>query len=46
VQVFDWKRVSQDILDVYASVMSGDLGGVHEDLRGQIAGRFARLLEQ
>ncbi len=46
VQVFDWKRVSQDILDVYASVMSGDVGGVHEDLRGQIVGRFARLLEQ
>ncbi|MHB0927714.1 MAG: glycosyltransferase family 4 protein [Candidatus Nanopelagicales bacterium] len=41
VQVFDWDRVTQDILDVYASVMTGDVG-VREDLRGQIAGRLAR----
>lgn len=45
VQVYDWSRVGQDILDVYASVMTGDVG-VREDLRGQIVGRFARFLEQ
>ncbi len=44
VQVFDWARVSQDVLDVYASVMTGEVG-VREDFRGQIAGRFSRFLE-
>lgn len=44
VQAFDWARVAQDILDVYDSVMTGDVG-VREDLRGQLVGRFARILE-
>ena len=44
VQAFDWSRVGADILDVYASVMTGDIG-VREDLRGQLVGRFARTRE-
>ncbi len=42
VQKYDWPRVAQEILDVYESVMTADVG-VREDLRGQLVGRFARL---
>lgn len=42
VQKYDWPRVALEILDVYASVMTADVG-VREDLRGQLVGRFARL---
>jgi len=38
--LYDWPRVAQDLLDVYASVTAGQ-GPVTEDLRGQIVGRFA-----
>ena len=44
VQMFDWSRVSREVLDVYESVLTADVG-VREDLRGQIVGRFARFLE-
>lgn len=42
VQKYDWPRVALEILDVYESVMTADVG-VREDLRGQLVGRFARL---
>ena len=41
VQQYDWSAVSQDVLHVYESVMSGHQP-VEEDLRGQIVGRLAR----
>lgn len=44
VQTFDWSRVSRQVLDVYESVMTADIG-VREDLRGQLVGRFARFME-
>lgn len=44
VQIFDWSRVSREVLDVYESVMAADVG-VREDLRGQLVGRFARFME-
>jgi phosphatidylinositol alpha-mannosyltransferase len=44
VQMFDWSRVSREVLDVYESVMAAD-GPVREDLRGQLVGRFARFME-
>ena len=44
VQLFDWSRISRQVLDVYESVMAADIG-VHEDLRGQLVGRFARFME-
>jgi hypothetical protein len=44
VQMFDWSRVSREVLDVYESVMAAD-GPVREDLRGQLFGRFARFME-
>lgn len=44
VQMYDWSRVSREVLDVYESVMAADVG-VHEDLRGQLVGRFARFME-
>lgn len=44
VQTYDWSRVARDIMDVYESVITADVG-VREDLRGQLVGRFARLRE-
>lgn len=44
VQVYDWSRVSRQVLDVYESVTAADIG-VREDLRGQLVGRFARFME-
>jgi len=44
VMMYDWSRVSQNVLDVYESVMAAD-GFVREDLRGQLVGRFARFME-
>lgn len=44
VMAFDWSRVSREVLDVYESVMTADVG-VREDLRGQLVGRFARFME-
>lgn len=44
VQMYDWSRVSRQVLDVYESVMTADVG-VREDLRGQLVGRFARFME-
>lgn len=44
VQTYDWSRVARDIMDVYESVITADVG-VKEDLRGQLVGRFARLRE-
>ena len=44
VQSYDWSRVARDIMDVYESVITADVG-VREDLRGQLVGRFARLRE-
>lgn len=41
VQKYDWPRIALEILDVYESVMTADVG-VREDLRGQLVGRFAR----
>lgn len=38
---YDWPAVAGDLLDVYASVTSGQ-SAVREDLRGQIVGRLAR----
>ena len=39
--VYDWSAVSEDVLHVYESVVSGQQR-VEEDLRGQIVGRLAR----
>ena len=44
VQRYDWSRVAREIMDVYESVITADVG-VREDLRGQLVGRFARLRE-
>lgn len=44
VQTYDWPRVAREVMDVYESVMTADVG-VREDLRGQLVGRFARLRE-
>lgn len=44
VQMYDWSRISRQVLDVYESVMAADIG-VREDLRGQLVGRFARFME-
>jgi hypothetical protein len=44
VQMYDWSRISREVLDVYESVMAADIG-VREDLRGQLVGRFARFME-
>lgn len=44
VQRYDWSRVAREIMDVYESVISADIG-VREDLRGQLVGRFARHRE-
>lgn len=44
VQTYDWPRVAREIMDVYESVMTADVG-VREDLRGQLVGRFARTRE-
>ena len=44
VQSYDWPRVAREIMDVYESVMTADVG-VREDLRGQLVGRFARSRE-
>jgi phosphatidylinositol alpha-mannosyltransferase len=44
VQMYDWTRISREVLDVYESVMAADVG-VREDLRGQLVGRFARFME-
>jgi phosphatidyl-myo-inositol alpha-mannosyltransferase len=41
VAAYDWRVVAADLIDVYASVTSGQ-SGVREDLRGQIVGRLAR----
>ena len=43
VQRFDWSRVAREIMDVYESVITADVG-VREDLRGQLVGRFAKVL--
>lgn len=42
VQTYDWPRIARQVLDVYESVMTADVG-VREDLRGQLVGRFARF---
>ena len=44
VQIYDWSRISREVLDVYESVMAADVG-VREDFRGQLVGRFARFME-
>lgn len=44
VQRYDWSRVAREIMDVYESVITADVG-VREDLRGQLVGRFARPRE-
>lgn len=44
VLTYDWSRVAREIMDVYESVITADVG-VREDLRGQLVGRFARLRE-
>lgn len=41
VRRYDWTAVSDDVLHVYESVVSGQQR-VEEDLRGQIVGRLAR----
>jgi len=41
VRRYDWASVSEDVLHVYESVVSGQQK-VEEDLRGQIVGRLAR----
>ena len=45
VQSYDWPKVAREIMDVYESVMTADVG-VREDFRGQLVGRFARWMEQ